>query len=82
MREQVLLKEHSIIKSGVRILRPSEYKELRASVQKRGKQVLMDCLLLSGMRYEEVLRLRHNPDSSSYGDIASSQFQEERDEED
>ncbi len=62
MRAQVLLKEHSIIKSGVRVLRPSEYKELRASVQKRGKQVLMDCLLLSRMRYEEVLRLRHNPD--------------------
>lgn len=62
MITQVLLKEHPIIKSGVRILRPSEYKELKASVQKRGKQVLMDCLLLTGMRYEEVLRLRHNPD--------------------
>ena len=22
----------------------------------------MDCLLLTGMRYEELLRLRHNPD--------------------
>jgi hypothetical protein len=58
VREQVLLKEHSIIKSGVRILRPSEYKELRASVQKRGKQVLMDCVLLIGMRYEDLMRLR------------------------
>ena len=38
MREQILLKEHSIIKSGVRVIRPSEYKELRASVQKRGSK--------------------------------------------
>ena len=61
MREHILLKEHPIIKGGVRILRPSEYKMIRESV-KRDKQILLDCVLLTGMRYEELLRLRKNPD--------------------
>ncbi len=54
-------KEHPIMKGGVRILRPSEYKMIRESV-KRDKQILLDCILLTGMRYEELLRLRKNPD--------------------
>ena len=59
VREQILLKEHEIIKSGVRILRPSEYREIR-NVVKRDRQVLLDSLLLTGMRYEELVRLRQN----------------------
>ncbi len=58
MREQILLKEHPTIKSGVRVLRPSDSKELKTSVSKRGKQVLMYCVLLIGMRYEDLMRLR------------------------
>ena len=61
MREQITLKEHPIMKGGVRILRPSEYRMIRGSV-KRDKQILLDCALLTGMRYEELLRLRKNPD--------------------
>ena len=59
--EQIALKEHAILKGKVRILRPSEYKVIRESV-KRDKQILLDSLLLTGMRYEELLRLRKNPD--------------------
>lgn len=61
MRDELLLKEHPIMKSKVRILRPDEYLEIRNGV-KREKQILMDCLLLSGMRYEEFLKLRENQD--------------------
>jgi len=61
VREVISLKEHAIIKSGVRILRPSEYQEIKNHV-KRDKEILMDSLLLTGMRYEELLRLRQNPD--------------------
>ena len=46
-----------IIKSGVRILRPSELLILR-KVLKPEQQVLVDSLLLTGMRYEELLRFR------------------------
>ena len=61
MIEQIVLKEHPIMKGKVRILRPSEYKVIRESV-KRDKQILLDSLMLTGMRYEELLRLRKNPD--------------------
>ena len=61
MREQITLKEHPIMKGGVRILRPFEYRLIRESV-KRDKQILLDCVLLIGMRYEELLRLKKNPD--------------------
>lgn len=61
MIEQIALKEHPIMKGKVRVLRPSEYKVIRESV-KRDKQILLDSLLLTGMRYEELLRLRKNPD--------------------
>ena len=61
MREQIVLKEHPIMKGKVRVLRPSEYKLIRESA-KRDKQVLLDCALLTGMRYEELIRLRKNED--------------------
>ncbi|MDA8055735.1 MAG: hypothetical protein M0Z77_08850 [Thermoplasmatales archaeon] len=48
-----------IIKSGVRILRPSEYETLR-KVLKPQQQILVDSLLLTGMRYEEILRFREH----------------------
>ena len=61
MIEQIVLKEHPIMKGKVRVLRPSEYKLIRDLV-KRDKQVLLDSLLLTGMRYEELIRLRKNED--------------------
>jgi integrase len=54
--------EHSIMKSGVRILRPSEFIMLKSSITNGEKQILVDALLLTGLRYEEALRLRGNPD--------------------
>lgn len=48
-----------IIKSGVRILRPSELLILR-KVLKPEQQILVDSLLLTGMRYEELLRFREH----------------------
>ena len=47
------------MKGKVRVLRPSEYRLIRESV-KRDKQILLDSLLLTGMRYEELIRLRKN----------------------
>ena len=47
------------MKGKVRVLRPSEYRLIRESV-KRDKQILLDCALLTGMRYEELIRLRKN----------------------
>lgn len=52
--------QHAIIKNGVRILRPSEYKIIRGSL-KRDKQILLDSLLLTGLRYVEFERLWVNP---------------------
>ena len=49
------------MKGKVRVLRPSEYKLIRDSA-KRDKQILLDCALLTGMRYEELIRLRKNED--------------------
>ena len=49
------------MKGKVRVLRPSEYKLIKEAV-KRDKQILLDSLLLTGMRYEELLRLRKNED--------------------
>ena len=59
--EKTELDQHGIIKSGVRVLRPSEYKTIRNSV-KREKQIIMDSLLLTGLRYIEFERLWANPD--------------------
>jgi hypothetical protein len=61
VREELLLKEHPIMKGNVRVLRPSEFKEIKERA-KKDKQILLDCLLLSGMRYEEFYRLRQHED--------------------
>jgi len=58
----LILSEHPIMKSGIRILRPSEFKTIKNSITNREKQILVDALLLTGLRYEEAVRLRHNPD--------------------
>ncbi|MEM3447393.1 MAG: hypothetical protein QXV17_07775 [Candidatus Micrarchaeaceae archaeon] len=50
-----------IIKGNVRILRPIEYEILR-SLANYEKTTLMDCHLLTGMRYEELLRFRKHPE--------------------
>lgn len=49
------------MKGKVRVLRPSEFKLIRESV-KKDKGILLDCVLLTGMRYEELIRLRRNED--------------------
>lgn len=53
-----MLKEHPIMKGGVRILRLSEYEMIRGSVR-RDKQIPIDCTPLTGMRYEELLRYHY-----------------------
>ena len=43
------------------ILRPKEFKQIRESCDRR-HQIIMDCLLYTGMRYAELLRLREHPE--------------------
>jgi hypothetical protein len=53
--------QQPIIVTGVRILRPWEYVVLRNELNP-DQQVILDSLLLTGMRYEELLRFRNNQD--------------------
>jgi integrase len=50
-----------ILVKGTRILRPSEYLILRNELNDAQKLIL-DSLLLTGMRYEELLRFHNHPD--------------------
>lgn len=50
-----------ILKNGVRIFTPIEYGVFR-KVLKPEQQILTDSLLLTGMRYEELRRLREHED--------------------
>jgi hypothetical protein len=50
-----------ILKSGVRILRPAEYEQLREGAGKLEHQTRSDALLLTGLRYVEAQRLQTNP---------------------
>jgi len=50
-----------ILKSGVRILRPSEYEQLREGAGTPENQTRVDALLLTGLRYVEAQRLQTNP---------------------
>ena len=52
----------SIIKGGVRILRPSEYEMLRDGPSSVQNQTRLDALLLTGLRYVEAQRFQENPD--------------------
>jgi len=47
---------------GVRILTPREYESLINQIKKASLANLVRVLMLTGMRYEEVLRLKANPD--------------------
>ena len=51
-----------ILKSGVRILRPSEYESLNEGAGTLENRTLCDGLLLTGLRYVEAQRLQENPD--------------------
>jgi len=51
-----------ILKSGVRILRPTEYELLREGAETLENQTRSDALLLTGLRYIEAQRLQDNPD--------------------
>ena len=50
-----------ILVKGTRILRPAEYLILRNQLNE-DQQLILDSLLLTGMRYEELLRFHDNPD--------------------
>jgi gamma-glutamylcysteine synthetase len=50
-----------ILKSGVRILRPAEYEQLREGAVTLENQTRSDALLLTGLRYIEAKRLQTNP---------------------
>lgn len=45
----------------VRILTSSEYDKLRSVILQERHKILLDVLLITGMRYVEVVRLWHNP---------------------
>ena len=57
-----------ILVKGTRILRPSEYTILRNQLNE-DQQLILDSLLLTGMRYEELLRFHDNPDWLDDGSI-------------
>src|SRR3989442_15072728 len=51
-----------VLKSRVRILRPSEYERLSEGAGRLENRTLCDGLLLTGLRYVEAQRLQENPD--------------------
>jgi len=46
----------------VRILRPSEYEQLRKAVEKKEDLINLDCCLLLGARYEECVEIQKHPE--------------------
>ncbi len=62
-----------ITRNEIRILRPDEYHELREASRKLSNQVWLDAMLLTGMRYEELRRLRGWPSwyKTGYVDLPS-----------
>ena len=53
--------QNPIMVTNVRILRPWEYAILRSELSP-DQQIVSDSLLLTGMRYEELIRFRNAPD--------------------
>jgi integrase len=51
----------AIIKSGVRVLSPAEFRALESQIQKTSLRLLVRALLYTGMRYQELLRLKKDP---------------------
>ena len=47
----------------IKILIPSEYKALRSEIPKERHKTILDILLITGLRYEELRRLYDNPGS-------------------
>jgi integrase len=45
----------------IRILTPKEYEALKAAIPKDQHKTILDILLITGMRYAELLRLYDNP---------------------
>lgn len=54
--------QHLYINGDIRILVPSEYRNIRNAIPKDLHKTIFDVLLITGMRYIEVLRLYDNPD--------------------
>ncbi len=50
-----------ILKSGVRILRPTEYESLREAIPKLHHRLIVEALLFTGMRWVELVRFKDNP---------------------
>lgn len=51
----------AIIKNGVRVLTPGEYRAIEAQIQKPSLRVLVRAMLFTGMRYQELIRLKKDP---------------------
>jgi hypothetical protein len=45
----------------IKILTPSEYKALKSEIPKERHKTILDILLITGLRYEELRRLYDNP---------------------
>jgi len=45
----------------IRILTPEEYQALKAEILKDSHKTILDILIITGMRYAELLRLYDNP---------------------
>lgn len=59
--------EEVILKNGVRILTPEDYEKIISVITKLSLKLLVMVLLYTGMRYQEVLRLKMHPEWFSPG---------------
>lgn len=50
-----------ILKTGVRVLKPDEYEALLGVIAKPSLKKLVQVLMLTGMRYQEVINLKKDP---------------------
>jgi hypothetical protein len=66
-----------IIVKGTMILRPSEYLILRNQL-KEDQQLVLDSLLLTGMRYEELLRFREHEEWMDSNSIHLSEWAQKK----
>lgn len=56
-----------ILKNGVRILTPDEYEKIISVITKLSLRLLVQVMLFTGMRYQEILRLKNSPEWFSPG---------------
>ena len=59
----------------IRILTPNEYHKLRAAIPKERHKILLDILMITGMRYIEVQRLWDNPKWYNEESLTMSHYQ-------